>query len=384
MKIAVIGLYYASNLGDAIICDCVAAWLKAEYPTAQIDVIDIENKKKFPIQDTVTTLIRVRRKWNLLRDCWLTSHNIDDRIYYWNSVDVSTRSSFYDDVGKRGYNAVVFAGGQLFMDWLSLDVCEFLKRFKKAGVPVFFNACGTGQAISEKIRKNMSEELNNGNIMLISSRDDVECIEKRYLGSGKRVKATFDPALWTKETYGQLKKESSTVGLGVMYSEYTGQRKVTKFWTDVIRQLEKENIKWKMFCNGDLEDYEYGCRVLKKIGRNPENYILKCAASPRELVSQIAGFKSIIAFRLHSHIVAASLGIPGVAVVWDDKLRFFYNHLGHPERCVTIDVSGKSIINILNRAETEGIDSRMIDKQKKYAKKLLMDSVGRVISYEQR
>lgn len=28
MKIAVIGVYYASNLGDAVICDCVASWLR--------------------------------------------------------------------------------------------------------------------------------------------------------------------------------------------------------------------------------------------------------------------------------------------------------------------------------------------------------------------
>ena len=33
MKIAVIGVYYASNLGDAIICDCVAFWLKKKWPT---------------------------------------------------------------------------------------------------------------------------------------------------------------------------------------------------------------------------------------------------------------------------------------------------------------------------------------------------------------
>lgn len=384
MKIAVIGLYYASNLGDAIICDCVAEWMRTAYPDAQIDIIDIENKKDFPVQTTVSAVTRERRKWNLRRDCWLTKHNIDDRIYYWNAVDVSSRESFYDEVGRRGYDAAVFAGGQLFMDWLSLDIREFLKRFEKKGVPVFFNACGAGPAYSEKIRKLLGEKMMSTNIRLISSRDDVECIEKRYLTGGKKVTATYDPALWTKETYRQEKRQSSAVGLGVMYSEHASQHKITKFWIDVIRRLDERDIEWKMFCNGAVEDYEYGRRILKKIGKDSDKYICRCAMSPRELVSQIAGFNSIIAFRLHSHIVAASLGIPGVAIVWDEKLRFFYRHLGHPERCRTIADTGQKIVEALDKAVSEGVDSELVDRQKNFGKKLLLDSIGQVIHYEQR
>lgn len=385
MKIAVIGLYYASNLGDAIICDCVAAWMKSAYPDAQVDVIDIENKREFPVQSSISELTRKRRKWNLWKDCWLTKHKIDDRIYYWNSIDVASRSAFYDEVGQRGYDAVIFAGGQLFMDWLSLDICEFLKRFEETATPVFFNACGVGSAVSEKIQKLLSKRLTAANIRLISSRDDVECIERRYLdGSRGRVMATFDPALWSKKTYGQEKKQSHTVGLGVMYFEQASQHKMTRFWIDVIHKLENQGKDWKMFCNGDLADYEYGCRILEKMGKNPDEYILRCASSPRELVAQIAGFESIIAFRLHSHIVATSFGIPGVAVVWDEKLRFFYRHLGHPERCRTIKDTGDTIINVLNEAVREGVDMMVVEKQKKFSKNLLLNSVGQVIGNEQR
>lgn len=384
MKIAVIGLYYASNLGDAVICDCVAAWLEKAYPAAQIEVIDIEGNKDLPVQETISALTRERRKWNLRRDQWLTKSGISDRIYYWSAAAIASRLSFYDEVGRRGYDAAVFAGGQLFMDWLSLGVCELLKRFEKARVPVFFNACGVGSSFSKQIRECLARQLNSENIKLVSTRDDADTMEKRYFCGRKCVTPTYDPALWTKETYGQEHKECSVVGLGVMYSDHAGQHRITNFWLDVIRNLDLRNIEWKMFCNGSLEDYEYGCHVLKKAGRNPEGSILKCAASPRELTAQIAGFRSIISFRLHSHIIAASLGIPGIAVVWDDKLRFFYSRLGHPERCATIEVSGKQIMSMLERAEAEGVNSEMIEKQKKYAKTILLDSINQVIGYEQR
>ena len=384
MKIAVIGLYYASNLGDAVICDCVRAWMKEAYPEAQVDMIDIKNYKEFPVQKKISTLTRERRKWNLKRDRWLTKSGISDRIYYWSAIGIRDQESFYEKLGKRGYDAVVFAGGQLFMDWLSLDICECLKRFHQQGVPVYFNACGAGEVLSEKIRRSLAKQLNHENIKLISTRDDVHTIEKRYFDGKKCVMPTYDPALWTTDVYGIKRMDSDVVGLGVMYSNHTWQHNITKFWLDVIKNLEYKNIPWKMFCNGNLEDYEYGCRVLKKAGKKPEHHILECASMPQELIMQIAGFKSIVSFRLHSHIIAASLGIPGIAVVWDKKVRFFYERIGHPERCITVQNTGDQVIARLKRAEAEGVDMKKIEQQKYDARRILLDAINKEIGYEQR
>jgi len=377
MKIAVIGVYYASNLGDAVLCDCVAEWIKADIPNAEIDVIDIEGKTKFEEQKDTSMRILKRRHRNLIWDYWQTKHGIRDRVYYFNQIDVESevRQRFYDGIANRNYDAVVFAGGQLFMDWLSVDLCEFLKRFQKKKIPVFFNACGTGISISKKVQSLLREQLLSDNVKLISSRDDVSQIRRLYLDGSKRVIATYDPALWVSEVYPVNMKKEKVVGLGVMYSDHTSFKKLTKFWMKLIRELEKRNIKWKMFCNGAIDDYNFGKHVLQKMGLDVKTYLCDYAKEPSELIDQIASFDSLISFRLHSHIIAASLDIPAVAIVWDDKLRFFYRHLGHEERVKTIDESATEILDTLKQAKEEGYDRRLIQKQKHFARVLLIDTI---------
>lgn len=382
MKIAVIGVYYASNLGDAIICDCVTDWLKKRYPGAEVDLIDIEGKTEFAKQSSVSIYTLWYRRRKLQWDYWLTKHGIKDRVYYWNQLDVATRQEFYNHVDAQKYDAAIFAGGQLFMDWLSVDVCEFLKRFEKEKIPVYFNACGAGLAVSDIIRSLLSRHLMDDTVKMISSRDDADKIKKRYLLGKRNVEITYDPALWVKEVYRIEKKESDIIGLGVMYSERDSIQKVTRFWIRLIKELNARHMKWKMFCNGSMDDYNFGCFVLKKLGLKINDYICDCAQKPSELIEQISSFNSLISFRLHSHIIAASLDIPAIAVVWDEKLRFFYRHLGHEERCKTIYASAEDILCALNRAREEGYDRKLIQNQKNFARELLINAVEQEVRNE--
>ena len=372
MKIAVIGVYYASNLGDAVICDCVFYWLWQKFPKAQIHMIDIEGKTEFAIQQPVSMRILKRRKRNLDRDYWMTRHNIEDRVYKWNCLDISQRQDFYNDVAMQGYDFAVFAGGQLFMDWLSVDVCEFLKRFEQHQIPVYFNACGTGLSISEKIRQLLKKHLMNENVKFVSSRDNVTEIKEKYLAENKNVFQTYDAALWTKEVYGEEKGQSDCIGLGIMYCENESITKLSSFWIKLIRFLEQKKVRWKLFCNGSLDDYNFGCYVLKKLHLDTSVYLYDYAKTPQDLVHQIAGFSGIISFRLHSHIIAASLDIPAVAIIWDEKLKFFYRHLEHEERCKTIYDSPEQIYETFQNAVIQGYNRELIRYQKEFSKNLLI------------
>lgn len=375
MKIAVIGVYYEPNLGDAIICDCVAGWFKETYPQAEVDVIDITGKKQFPKQQTVSMRTLYVRQKQLKKDYWLTKKGIKDKVYYWSSQNTKSRAQFFEETASKGYDVAVFAGGQLFMDWLALDICRFVECFEKTNTAVYFNACGVGPSFSKEIEKQLGEHLQNKNIRMISSRDDVEKINAKYLKNEQEAIATFDPALWTKEIYKMEKGTSDIIGLGVMYCANIDLRRLTKFWEKLIRKLDANNVKWMMFCNGAIDDYNFGVHVLKKLKLDPETHMYRCAERPEELVEQIASFKGIISFRLHSHIVASSLDIPGVALMWDEKLRFFYRHLKHEERCKTVKNSSVEIIEALEKALEEGYDPEILQTQKEYARTLLMEKI---------
>lgn len=383
MKFAVIGVYYASNLGDAVICECVAFWLREHWPQAQIDIIDIEGKEKFPVQEQASISLLQRRAYKVKWDYWLTRYGIRDRVLYWNQMDVDARQDFYDEIGERSYDAAVFAGGQLFMDWLTVDICEFIKYFEQAGTPVFFNACGAGFSVSEQIQRLTGNWLKSDCVKWLSSRDDAVTIQERYGLPDGMVERTFDPALWTCETFAfcreKEQKGKGITGLGIMYSTHVPLRQITAFWLRLIKELNRRKIPWRMFCNGAMEDYNYGCYVLKKAGLDPQTFLLPCPEQPMDLIRQIGTFDSLISFRLHSHIIAASMDIPAVAIVWDRKLRFFYASLKHPERCRTVKTSAADILQSLDLAQEEGYDQKRIMQQKKFARKLLISRIEDVL-----
>lgn len=376
LKLAVIGLYYALNLGDAVICDCVIKWLQNEYPNAKIDLVDIEGKKGFVYTPPSSIRNLYIRQWKLRGEYWLTQKGICDRIYYWNKVDIESRQMFYDHVASQEYDGVIFAGGQLFMDWLSLDIVEFLKRFRLKKIPVFFNACGAGISVSTEIQKQLAKELLDENVKFISSRDDVRKIEQRYLFGQKTVQRTFDPALWSNSTYPVYTNQTVAVGLGIMNCSEIGYRKLIHFWIGLIREIEKRGIQWKLFCNGDPDDYRLCSYILNKLNRDQNQYLCPRPQTPQELVNTIAAFQSMITFRLHSHIIGSSFYIPAVAIVWDEKIRFFYRQLGLEERCMEIKDQPNIILNRLEEAVKLNYKKEIIESQKQYSHSLLLKAIN--------
>ena len=52
MKILVLGAYHSPNLGDPVICDCVADILRRRYPEAEVCCHDLVNRKPpQPVQE---------------------------------------------------------------------------------------------------------------------------------------------------------------------------------------------------------------------------------------------------------------------------------------------------------------------------------------------
>ena len=104
----------------------------------------------------------------------------------------------------------------------------------------------------------------------------------------------------------------------------------------IINTLEKQNKKWKLFNNGDVCDSEYAKELCEKAGINPSDKLLT-PKTPKELVEIISGFQGIITSRLHSCIVSYSLGIPFVAISWNNKLKYFADNIGVSERVMDSD-----------------------------------------------
>lgn len=99
-------------------------------------------------------------------------------------------------------------------------------------------------------------------------------------------------------------------------------------------------------------------------------------------MEQISEFSSLISFRLHSHIVAASLNIPAVGISWDEKIKFFYENIGHKERCLPVGCPAQEVVKALLVACEEGCDRELIQRQRVYARKILLNEINQVIIHE--
>ncbi|MGN0314563.1 MAG: polysaccharide pyruvyl transferase family protein [Fusicatenibacter sp.] len=380
MKILVLGAYYSNNLGDGVICECVASRLRRHFPEAEILVKDIVDRQGFELFEGVSyEELRRRTAREKLRR--IVSQCGWDKILMHEEHRLHKNQSHIAEVCEERYDLAVVAGGQLFMDRYFLFLTEFISRMSKKQIPVYLNACGTGPAYSKTIRERFSESLTNPCVRLVSCRDDSALVQKLYAEEKIRVEETYDPALWCSDVYG-IKKDinSDLIGLGLMYTRSVDSEKAAVFWIKLIRQLEKKNKKWKIFVNGSEDDIVFAKYVISKMPElvgSFDQYCMPAPKRPKELVWVVSQFKGIISFRLHSHIIAASLDVPSIALVWDQKLRIYFQKIGHGERCMTVKAGPEKVIAQLEKAEMEGYDRSMIEAQKQYADQMLYSAISR-------
>lgn len=273
---------------------------------------------------------------------------ISDRFKY--KLEIFTCNMLNTDIFQvRFADCVVFAGGGLVKfraERFSEILPSFINEAEKYNVPVFLNAVGVeGYDETDERCLALKKALNLSCVKGISCRDDIQTLKNCYIyNKNIRLKAVCDPAVWTGNSFLQIKRnaESDTVGLGIaregIFTDH-GIEKINKeflleFWKNTAAELEKQGLKWKLFTNGLDRDERFAKEVLAYIGRGE---ILPQPAFSYQLVENISSFKGIISCRMHANIIAYSVKIPSVGLVWNDKLSLWGKKIKHPERFLSPD-----------------------------------------------
>ncbi len=277
------------NMGDLVIADCVAMLLKRHFGRSMKDI-------------------------RFLR-------------YSLSSGDYAILESV---------DAIVFAGGGVIkfrQEQFYEHVCNICAFAQEQGIPVFFHAVGVEGYDEEDPRcLALRDMFRLPCIKGITTRDDVELLQETYLsGTPLVAKRVWDTAIFTGRVYRHKKnKNAAEVGIGVIregvFADY-GHPEVTKdkqlaFWSGVANELDRRGIPWRFFTNGTPTDEQMVTDVLEHMGiQDAEKHRMPQPLSGELLSRGISGFRGVIAARMHSNIVAYSLGIPSVGVVWNEKLR---------------------------------------------------------------
>lgn len=321
MKVLLIGECYSTNLGDGIIFQNVSYLLLKYFEDIElIDVLDTSGKNSYIKTERV---FYKKNKFKKIVNRWSPAMLRE-------SLSLRKRTLPTYTIKER-YDLAIYVGGQLISPYFLKQLETINNELKKQHVPIAYNAIGFGKFHNKGLQNRMVTLLNDKSISYLSVRDGKENLQAA--GVLKPIKTVCDNAIFTNEVFEIKKMVSTVVGLGIMYIE-SEKKILIAFWRSILMLLDKKGVKWQFFVNGSDEDYLFAKEILTLHGCPiTTQYIKSKPETPEQLVETIASFAKIISFRLHSHIIAYSLEIPSVAMVWDEKVRSFFEMIGYSERC---------------------------------------------------
>lgn len=340
-RIAICGETYSQNLGDGVIADSLKWLLKQVDQSIEVFFVDFAGRTDFDIEniDSATKPNRIRiihrelAKFSFYRKVMILP------LWYFskrNKLRLFWKEALY------GCDLVLIGGGQLLMDndlGFPLKVRELVRIAQSLNKGIGFYACGVGRKWSWLGYHLLTDALLNESVLWVSVRDQGSCDTLRVLFPGANLKCSLsvDPAVCAAETYKiHANSKSSAIGLGVSApsglsrhaagsNDFTTKR-VKQFWIDLANLLESEHRDFVFFTNGQLDDYTFAQSIVAEMSCSKAMkppILLERACEPRVLTAQVAQCQAIVAHRLHANIIAYSLGVPSVGLIWDNKVEEF-------------------------------------------------------------
>jgi len=242
-------------------------------------------------------------------------------------------------------DAIVFPGGGFNGSKHGRRVLKIVRVAHDYGdIPVFLNAIECKTHDPDPTNEDILQKIfNKPNVLQITTRGSTEQVQQ-YLNTEKKypVKQVFDPALWSNITYDTHKDpDSDIIGVGLIrpeifkeYEDILEEDEVERMYLDLLRGLDAKGYPWKLFCNGMSQDHDYGMYLLEKLG-TPTGTLMPVPDRPKQLMEDISSFKAVIAPRMHANIVATSMDIPTVALVWNEKMLSFAGMIGREPYYIT-------------------------------------------------
>lgn len=379
-RVLVIGEHFSENLGDGVICQSVEYLIKESFSSSKLVRSDLSGRSDFMNKYNGQDKLIGRSKYLISK--W--THRVLNRNTLLYALYIHgrwKRSKKTKEISDQPYDLAVFAGGQLFMDYFSLPIHRHMKYLAKHDTPTIFNACGMGRVNSVLLQKQLQHVLKHQNIDSISARDHLNQMNERLLPTHMQAAQSHDCALWASEAFDIQKSGSNVIGLGVISQSRKKDDKVIKLYSNIIMSLNDKDIRWELFCNGSFDDYELALKIAQLCGYD-ESAIAKRPLKPIDLVQTIASYRSIISFRLHSHIIAVSLDIPTIAITWDSKVDFFFENIQQPDRVFQYGSHFNEVLEKLFEAEQIGYNKELIDSQKNECHSLLVNTVAPALAYD--
>jgi len=383
-KIVLVGLLYESNLGDPLSFDCTKYLIHQIDPQIEVEYLDFYGRSSIETSTTNSATEKAIKKiYSFLKG--ILGTRIQELAFQRRRQHCE---EYYDEHFRDASLVVIVAAGTITYD-VRLDCGPYYslvaKYAKKYNIPVVVNSGGVENpyVASDRRCRRLSDALSSDSYKIVTTRDNLSELIKYVRNPKTIVDKVADVGVWSSEAF-DIKKdaEANLIGIGIItykrFAEFkkgVSHEQYNQTVINIIKQLEAKGQRWIMFTNGLEVDYANAVEICDILNRKPEECVV-VPHNPYELVKIVSTFKGIITSRLHSCIVAYSLGIPYIALSWNNKLNYFSDAIGYPERTVSHeDFSADQILARYTKAENVGYDeSKRIsykDTAREYIKKYL-------------
>lgn len=396
-RIAICGETHSQNLGDGVIAESLAYLIRRAIPDSQIVYLDISGRPDRGGNEPPIVGLHRGFGWNLYG-----RSRAFRRVYAMLSLLLVP---LRDRPAHGPLDLAIIGGGQLIMDnELNFPTKIFrlvhfhLARDTKC---LAIYSCGVGSAWSSIGRVLYGRVLRDRRMTcrMVRDEDSRRNLIRVFRLDAADVDIAHDPALCAAEAYGMAPSVASTgIGLGIMaplddmagvqpqYAARFGAAFLTKLWTETAVELAESGQAVRLFTNGAPSDQAFAETIWRALPDRARDRVTVCPRPerPEQLVRLIAGFRAILAQRMHAHVVAFSLGVPSVGLVWDSKLREFGALTGRGNFFLEPDAATPPrLLERLDTALREGVDeahARRLRAEAHASMHRLLRRVGLVMS----
>ena len=397
IKIAICGEVYSENLGDGIIANSLKWLLLQNNPHIKISFVDFRCRDNYPplatneddIPGSIRKLHVIFSQSSLYRKLSIPT------LWY-----ISKRKKFIKYCYQRiiDCDLVIIGGGQLLMDNnlnFPLKVREIIRISALLKKKVIFVACGVGRRWSALGIRTLKAALTNHAVKLVSVRDQgsLKTLMALIPEAESRYSIIYDPAICAADAYNiKPKQDNIRIGLGISapkelkrnlnsYKRFFSRKNIEYFWLELIEQLTSNDYKIALFTNGDPEDYDFTKIIWNKcykLCHDGNIALLSRPTTPSILMEHISQFKTLIAHRLHANIIAYSMGIPSIGLIWDKKVEEFSHITNRDHAFITPDqVTPQLAYKKLKSSMTEKLDL----PHQTHLKRKLLEDISSIVNF---
>lgn len=259
-------------------------------------------------------------------------------------------------------DVIVFGGAPLFNFRYQVfyeRTAVTLELAQEYGKPVIFSAIGVEEYDGKDERcQRLKTTLNFDCVRQITTRDDYESLQKFVENESVALSKVADPAVFSNIVLNPfIASKKNKIGLFVIRSNAFidngikfNRKRAADFWCKLIEKLEAEDLDYELLTSGHFGDEAF----LDYLIRHHSVSASKCVfgmLTPEDLIGRISSYDAILSCRLHPSIIAYSLGVPSISLVWNRKVPQFYDSIGCEDRAFSpLETDAESMVSAIKSA----------------------------------